>query len=245
MYNIKMKLSILSLIIIMFLNFLSCEKEKSPTEPVIQIPENLFPLQVGRYWKYKVTETDTIGEPIRSGWSSTTVIAQQVYAGKNAYVLVDSLTMMQEYVVVDTNYFHIDETGNIWSYILLESMDPSSGPGWLMLFNRKKGLNQLYNIMDSSIMLPGLPISVRIKLSSIIKEKTSIVVPEGSYNNSYPAELKMEMIAEPSFYVSLLSQYWLVPNVGLVKLKESIPASGDFGSNIYYYRIKELVYKNF
>lgn len=245
MYNIKVKVSVFLLIIFMSLNFVSCEKEKSPTEPVIQVPENLFPLQVGRYWKYNVTETDTLGEPIRSGWGSTTVIAQQVYAGKNAYVLVDSLMMMPEYVVVDTNYFHIDETGNIWSYILFERMDPSSGPGWLMLFNREKGLNQFHNILDSVITRPGLPFPIRLKMSSIIKEKTTLTVPLGSYNNSYPAELKMEMIVEPFQYVSLLNQYWLVPNVGLVKLKESITASGDFGYYIYAYRIKELVFKNF
>lgn len=244
--------SILILLIII-INF-GCEKEKSPTGPSDAIPENLFPLEVGRQWVFDAFETDTAGYPIigRTGKSIMKVLKLMELAGKQCFELVDT-TKIADSTNVTYNYFHLDLKSNLWQYLFPISDQPGpeyirlktytilySDSGWLKIFNREIGFNQVHIVLDTILQTGEIP--VRFRIQSLIRNRTSMTVPIGQFNEVYPGELEFQISAGIitfgyKFYV------WLVPGVGFIKFKE--PIAPDFGQPIKGYIIKVLRSKNF
>lgn len=225
-------------LLILFSFFLGCEKD-SPTQPTVgQIPNNIYPLEVGRKWIYNYVETDTLGRPLgNSGTYITSVVGVRAFAGKNAFIVVDSI-LTTDGIEVDTLLFHIDPNGNLWQYILFDDQRPEHGPGWLMTYNRQKGLNVEHIIFDTTVT----EINASLRLTSIIRDKISLTVPIGHFNEVYPAELRMQLRSN-LFNVTYTFNVWFVQNVGPIKFKE--PVTDDFGQPIKGYKVRELRSKNF
>jgi hypothetical protein len=114
-------LSLLSLFI-----FSSCKKET--TSPIETIPQNLFPLKTGNAWFYTGYQIDTAGNKI-SGTefnSSTTIVGQIQFEGKNPFLVIDSLKY-QRGPEIDTLLIYLE---NDYLYAWIDLTNMVSIPGF-------------------------------------------------------------------------------------------------------------------
>jgi hypothetical protein len=221
----------------------SCKKDSWPITPSDEIPKNLFLLEVGREWQFDVKETDLAGNPIPklTGNGIIRIIRSLTLQGKHCYQMLDSILFTDTTLhYTEVNFFHIDSKGNLWQYLLFESNDPATGPGWVKIFNRELGFDKTHTILDTTFRVDNT--IVQFKMTSVIKRIVSITVPLGQFNNAYPGEMEM-LIKFGASSISYKFHVWLVPGVGFIKFKE--PVSADFGQPQTGWRIKELRSKNF
>lgn len=240
------------ILVCLVLSYNACDKDSGPTAPVDIIPTNLFPFEVGREWVFDAIETDTAGNPIpgKTGKSRMKILMMMELVNRQAYMLVDTTTIADT-STIEVNLFSVDEKGNLWQYFFSTHDQPEfvksisdlsilSGGIWLKVFNRELGINQVHTVLDSTLQVGPAP--VQFKILSVIKNRTSLTVPIGHFNEVYPGEIEFQITAG-----NILTKYkfniWLVPDVGFIKFRQ--PVTIDFGYSVQGYIIKELKSKNF
>lgn len=213
---------------------LSCQK------PQQGIPKNLFnPLTVvGKVWVYDWKRTDLNGNTIpgMTGTHVTKVIGMMPLEGKSAYVILDS-TSYGDSTIIDTAYFHIDNEGNAWHYLLFERNDPSSGPGWIMIYNVQMDFNERHVAYETTVQPPGYTSPITITISSVIRDKISMTVPYGSFKDVYPGELQFSFVGDSINYTHVIRQFF-VEDVG--SIKSIFDWVRDFPCEKIGYEVREL-----
>ncbi len=210
--------------------------ESTPSTP--EITENIFSIVPGRVMIYDWRQTDLDDNPLpgRIGETISQFIGPTQYYGKDAYLMIDS-TMIGDTIKVDSTYMFIDADGNLWQHLLFEENDPGSGPGWLMVYNRKIGLNKEHKAYLTTVQPPGSPAPITVSIRTIIKNKAILSVPYGTFNNVYPCELVASFVGQYMNFEIKVRQYF-VPDIGLIKMKMDI--AEDFPGEIIGYEISEL-----
>ncbi len=229
----KLIVSLISLALI----FGGCKKETTPLN-IETIPSNLFPLKVGNAWNYSGYEIDTAGAKINGTefTSSTTVVGQIQFAGKNPYVVLDSFIYANKSIEVDTLLVYL-EGGYLYAWIDLTGT--ISIPGfeykrWVPFIKASGNLNEPYTILSLDTTLTVnyqgqlLPLNIKINITGNISTREQIQTPAGRYD-SY----KFEAIATGSISVggvtvaSFTSKdyIWFSPGIGPVKHETPATAS--------------------
>ncbi len=217
--------------ILLLLLIVSCEKEKSIVGP--DIPQNLFPLVVGREWIYDYKQTDLNEDTIpgRVGKAITKVIGDTQHCEKPAFIVIDS-TMYGDISMVTRGLVHIDADGNLWVDLPFEEV---CSRRWIMVYNRKIGLNKRYIAFDTTVQLLGYSSPIKITASSIIKDKITLSVPYGRFDNVFPGELEISFEGQ-NLNFKFLIEHYMVPDVGIIKWKyDRVESESKVG-----YEIREL-----
>jgi hypothetical protein len=215
-------LSLLSLFI-----FSSCKKET--TSPIETIPQNLFPLKTGNAWFYTGYQIDTAGNKI-SGTefnSSTTIVGQIQFEGKNPFLVIDSLKY-QRGPEIDTLLIYLE---NDYLYAWIDLTNMVSIPGftykrWVPFIKTTGALNEPYTILnlDTTIIVTTggqqLPLNIRVNITGNIALKEEIQTPLGKFV-AYKFEANVTGSASIGGVTvgtfTSKNYIWLSPGIGPVK----------------------------
>lgn len=230
----KVKTVILLSFVIYSISIWGCKKET--TAPIETIPSNLFPLKVGNVWYYSGYEIDTAGAKI-SGTefnSSTTIIGQIQFQGKNPFVVIDSFKYANRNIEVDTLLVYLE--GNyLYAWVDLTGMVGIPGfeyKKWVPFVKAAGNLNEPYTILslDTTITVNYqgqlLPLSIRINITGNISLKEQVQTPAGRYD-SY----KFEALTTGSVSVggvtlaSFTSKNYIWFSSGIGPVKHETPAT--------------------
>ncbi|MCS7228413.1 MAG: hypothetical protein RMJ81_09720 [Candidatus Kryptonium sp.] len=224
----------ISILVLLTFSFWGCKKET--TAPIETIPSNLFPLRVGNVWYYSGYEIDTAGAKI-SGTdftSSTTIVRQEQFQGKNSFVVIDSFKYADRRVEIDTLFVYFE--GNyLYAWIDLSVPDIRfTYKRWVPFIKTGGNLNEPYTILnlDTTIMVSfqgqQLPLNIKANITGNISKKEEVQTPAGKF-----VSYKFEAIMTSSVSVggvvvqtsSSRDYIWLSPGIG--PIKHETPASGN------------------
>lgn len=224
------------LVFLTFIIFWGCKKE---TMPIIEtIPSNLFPLKVGNVWYYSGYEIDTTGTKI-SGTeftSSTTIVGQIQFQGKNPYVVIDSFKYSNRNIEVDTLLVYL-EGGYLHAWIDLTGTVGIPGfeyKRWVPFVKASGNLNEPYTILslDTTITINYqgqlVPLNIRINITGNVSTREQIQTPAGKYDSYKFEALMTGSISVGGVIVgsSTSKNYiWFSPGIGPVKHETPATAS--------------------
>ncbi|MFN3133931.1 MAG: hypothetical protein ACK44H_00010 [Candidatus Kryptonium sp.] len=224
------------LVFLTFIIFWGCKKE---TTPIIEtIPSNLFPLKVGNVWYYSGYEIDTAGTKI-SGTeftSSTTIVGQIQFQGKNPYVVIDSFKYSNRNIEVDTLLVYL-EGGYLYAWIDLTGTVGIPGfeyKRWVPFVKASGNLNEPYTILnlDTTITVNYqgqlVPLNIRMNITGNVSTREQIQTPAGRYDSYKFEALMTGSISVGGVIVgsSTSKNYiWFSPGIGPVKHETPATAS--------------------
>lgn len=226
---------IFSLFLITYLiSIWGCKKET--TIPIETIPSNLFPLKVGNVWYYSGYEIDTTGAKIPGTDfnSSTTIVGQIQFQGKNPFVVIDSFKYANRTVEVDTLLIYL-EGGYLYAWIDLTGMIGIPGftyKRWVPFIKASGNLNEPYTILslDTTIMVNYqgqlLPLNIKINITGNISIKEQIQTPAGKYDSYKFEALITGSVSVGGVTVANFTSkdyIWFSSNIG--PIKHETPAS--------------------
>lgn len=243
----KKFLSLISAILIL-LFISSCKKET--VSPVETIPSNLFPLKIGNAWSYSGYEIDTAGAKIPGTdfASSTTIVGQIQFEGKNPFVVIDSLKY-QRGTEVDTLLIYLEGD---YLYAWIDLTNTVGIPGfeyrrWVPFIKTSGNLNEPYTILnlDTTLVVnyqgQTIPLNIKVGITGNISVKEEVQTPAGKFV-SYKFEATVTGSASVGGIVvtSFTSKnyIWLSPNIGPVKHETpATPAERGIRRELTGYRI--------
>ena len=227
---------VITLLIFFAFIFGGCKKE---TTPIIEtIPSNLFPLKVGNVWYYSGYEIDTAGTKI-SGTefnSSTTIVGQIQFQGKNPYVVIDSFKYANRSIEVDTLLVYL-EGGYLYAWIDLTGEVGIPGfeyRRWVPFVKASGNLNEPYTILnlDTTITVNYqgqlVPLNIKINITGNIVTHEQIQLPAGKYDSYKFEALMTGSVSVGGVTVASFTSknyIWFSPGIGPVK--HETPATGS------------------
>ncbi len=205
----------------------SCKKET--VSPIETIPSNLFPLKTGNVWFYSGYEIDTAGVKIPGTdfSSSTTIVGQIQFEGKNSFVVIDSLKY-QRGTEVDTLLIYLE--GN-YLYAWIDLTNTVGIPGfeyrrWVPFIKASGNLNEPYTILNPDTTLivnhqgQMIPLNLRVTITGNISTKEEVQTPAGKF---VAYKFEATVTGSASFGGVVVSSFtsknyiWLSPNIGPIK----------------------------
>jgi len=212
-----------------------CQKGTTTT-PLETVPTDLFPLKAGNTWYYSGYEIDTAGTriPGTDFNSSTTVVGQIQFEGKNPFLVIDSLKYPEPEVDTLIVYF---EDNYLYAWIDLTNMVGIPGfvfKKWVPFVKTGGNLNEPYTILnlDTTIMVnyqgQMIPLNIMVNITGNVSTKEEVQTPAGKFV-SYKFESTVVSSASVGGVVvasSTSKDYiWFSPGVGPVKYET--PATGS------------------
>ncbi len=218
---------LLSILLISFF-FSNCEQKETIT-PIETVPSNLFPLKVGNAWYYSGYEIDTSGTKIAGTdfSSSTTVISQTQFQGKNPFVVIDSLKYPNQ-TEVDTLLVYLDGD-NLYAWIDLTNMIGIPGfeyRNWVLFVRTGGNLNEPYTILnlDTTIFVnyqgQQMPLNIKVNITGNIDKKEELQVPAGKLVGYRFETLVTGSVSVGGVTVASLTSkdyIWFSPGVGPIR----------------------------
>lgn len=216
--------------------FWGCKKET--TSLVETIPSNLFPLRVGNVWYYSGYEIDTAGAKI-SGTeftSSTTIVGQIQFQGKNPYVVIDSFIYANRSIEVDTLLVYL-EGGYLYAWIDLTGEVGIPGfeyKRWVPFVKASGNLNEPYTILslDTTITINYqgqlVPLNIKINITGNIIIREQVQTPAGRYDSYKFEALMTGSVSVGGVTVASFTSknyIWFSPGIGPVKHETPTTAS--------------------
>lgn len=238
----------------------AAQVEDAPAPAVADGPCNnvLFPLADGNQWVYEATSPGGDGNPTTSeyAWSVSAGSGDSVTLGTLFY---DSGTVVsanvqcvdgavENFPMTVSNLVIGDLEGAIeYSYVSgkylpsLQELEAGNWQNsWQTVVNSSGTITANYEGESMTIVLEESPITMNWQ---ILEKDVSVSVPAGSFNNAVRVNQEMvyeiksmkissgDMPFEISTTMTFDSDYWFVPNLGLVKTQVNSANMDLFGSN--------------
>jgi len=167
-----------------------CKKSEEPTTPGGGTTGDLLPLVVGHYWSYIVYELDANNNHVAGTetYSSTKVAAQVTFAGRSAYMLIDSTFNHQnQFESADTILVSKDANGDLSLYFAMQPPEglPITFPsGWFPFIRFSAGTGVEYTIVmvDTTISQQGVSLHFLFKLTGLVSGQEQVQTPAGTFN---------------------------------------------------------------
>ncbi len=209
--------------------FLSNCEQKETITPIETVPSNLFPLKVGNAWYYSGYEIDTSGAKIAGTdfSSSTTVISQTQFQGKNSFVVIDSLKYPNK-TEVDTLFVYLDGD-NLYAWIDLTNTIGIPGfeyRNWVLFVRTGGNLSEPYTILnlDTTIFVnyqgQQMPLNIKVNITGNIDKKEELQVPAGKlvgyrFETLVTGSISIGGVTVASF--TSKDYIWFTPGIGPIR----------------------------
>lgn len=218
--------------------FSNCSKKETIT-PIETVPSNLFPLKIGNAWYYSGYQIDTSGAKIAGTdfTSSTTVISQIQFQGKNPFVVIDSLKYPIK-AEVDTLLVYLDGN-NLYAWIDLTNTIGIPGfvyQKWVLFVKTGGNLNEPYTILslDTTVFVSyqgqQVPLNIRVNITGNIDKKEELQLPAGKFVGYRFETLVTASVSVGGVVVasSTSKNYiWFSPGIGPIKHETPATSSSN------------------
>lgn len=225
----KIHFKVLILFFLSFLFFIGC-KESNTNQPQDQNFPDYYPDGIGSYFKYRITEKDTLGNIIQQGsrvlyYTGTSTHNGREYITQADTLLFDTLSSYSTYLFrkSDTGVFYAVDTS------LISQLIPDSLKQYVSLRDEMQLL--FYPLTNGSSwsmyrVTADIQPDISIKLLDVVasfekSERVILIWPTGSLSVytqkvKYELELYSDIGSPPTIYTAYM---WYAENIGLVKFE--------------------------
>lgn len=219
-----------------------CE-EDTPNEPPAQDFPEYYPDGIGSYYKYRITEKDSLGNIIQQGsriiyYTGMTNHNEREYTTQADTLMFDTVSSYNTYLFrkSNTGVFYAVDTSQISQLIpdTLKQYVTLRDEMQLLFYPLTSGSTwSLYRI--TAEVQPGIEIKILdITASFENSERLILIWPTGSLSVytqkvKYTLEYYTDVNSEPESYTAYM---WFVENIGLVKFEGNIVVLSLTGGGI-------------